>query len=64
MAKSSPSRIKPTETELKEKLVSLLTQPFNTTEELCDRVNENLQSHISGVEQFDDITMVLFRRNL
>jgi len=48
----------------KEKLISLITQHFDTAQEMLDRINGNLLSHIEGVEQFDDITMVLFRRNM
>jgi len=46
----------------KDNLISLLTQSFDTAEEMLDRVNRNLQSHIAGTEQYDDITMVSFHR--
>jgi phosphoserine phosphatase RsbU/P len=46
----------------KDNLISLLTQPFDTAEEMLDRVKRRLQSHIAGTEQYDDITMVSFHR--
>jgi phosphoserine phosphatase RsbU/P len=47
----------------KENLISLLIQPFDTAEEMVDRIKRNLHSHISDAEQFDDITMVMFHRS-
>ncbi|MGB3405509.1 MAG: SpoIIE family protein phosphatase [Microcoleaceae cyanobacterium] len=48
----------------KERLQTLLCQPFDSASELIDRIKTDLFNHIADAAQFDDITMLAIRHEL
>jgi sigma-B regulation protein RsbU (phosphoserine phosphatase) len=46
----------------KERLASLLAEPFSSTAALIDRIKTRIGAHIAGADQFDDITITALRR--
>ena len=46
----------------KERLEKILREPFNSAEELIDRIIDQISKHISGAEPFDDITIAALQR--
>ena len=45
-----------------ERLMALLAQPAVSASDLLDRIEADLQAHIAGASQFDDVTMLAMRR--
>jgi sigma-B regulation protein RsbU (phosphoserine phosphatase) len=43
-------------------LLSLLETPASTATDLLDRIANSVEAHISGADQFDDITLLAVRR--
>lgn len=46
----------------KKRLMEMLIEPAASAEAFLDRIVERIQSHIAGVEQYDDLTMLALRR--
>lgn len=46
----------------KERMLNLLQQPVDSASHMLDQLMERLHSHIGDAEQFDDITMLVARR--
>jgi sigma-B regulation protein RsbU (phosphoserine phosphatase) len=44
------------------RLVSILETPVSTATELLDRIANSVEEHVSGADQFDDITLLAVRR--
>jgi serine phosphatase RsbU (regulator of sigma subunit) len=46
----------------RERLALMLEQPFLSASTLLDQIENDLQAHVAGANQFDDITMLAVRR--
>jgi sigma-B regulation protein RsbU (phosphoserine phosphatase) len=46
----------------KDRLINLTENSFTTTEGLITKIKSRVNEHISGENQFDDITIVALRR--
>jgi len=44
------------------RLEKILNHPFNSANELIDRINARINDHINGADQFDDITIAALQR--
>ena len=47
----------------KERLMAILNRPSGSVEQLLKNIAGNLQDHIGGAEQFDDITLLAVKRS-
>jgi len=46
----------------RDKLLSLLARPPQTADALLDSIADTLEEHMVGTSQYDDITMLVMRR--
>ena len=46
----------------KERLMEVLAEPAVSAAAFLDRIVDQIQRHIAGVEQYDDLTMLALRR--
>jgi serine phosphatase RsbU (regulator of sigma subunit) len=46
----------------KERLMDVLVEPAVSAEAFLGRIADQIQRHITGVEQYDDLTMLAVRR--